>query len=91
LSFEFEIYNKKTLSYCKKFTGLLSGYGEVLSFHRTYERSEARIPLDVLLEAIKPLEHFPWLNEKDVTRSVLIVFLHYILATVLRILRIKVD
>ncbi|QCE09577.1 beta-amylase [Vigna unguiculata] len=58
-------------------------------FTKPMERSKPRIPLELLLEATKPLGSYPWLKETDL--SVLTGFLHYILATVLRILRIKVN
>jgi len=38
----FEVYNQRALPFCKKFTGLLSGPGELLSFHRTYGAIRAK-------------------------------------------------
>ncbi|KAK7402015.1 hypothetical protein VNO78_13949 [Psophocarpus tetragonolobus] len=60
-------------------------------FHFTVpmERSKPKIPLEVLLEATKPLEPYPWYKETDMSLSDVTGFLDYIIAIILRIFKLK--
>ncbi|CAJ1956384.1 unnamed protein product [Sphenostylis stenocarpa] len=60
-------------------------------FTEPMERSEPRIPLQLLLEATQPLEPYQWLEEANVSQSDVVGFLNYIVSIILRILRLKVN
>ncbi|RZB83634.1 Beta-amylase [Glycine soja] len=54
------------------------------------KRSEPKIPLEVLLEATKPVEPYPWKKETDMNLDVT-GFLDYIVAIIVRIFKLKVN
>ncbi|TKY48774.1 Beta-amylase protein [Spatholobus suberectus] len=55
------------------------------------ERSEPKIPLEVILEATKPVEPYPWYKETDMSLSDVTSFLNYIVAIILRIFKLLVE
>lgn len=54
------------------------------------ERSKPKIPLEVLLEATKPVEPYPWKKETDMNLDVT-GFLDYIVAIIVRIFKLKLN
>ncbi|KAH1222486.1 Beta-amylase [Glycine soja] len=54
------------------------------------ERSKPKIPLEVLLEATKPVEPYPWYKETDMSLDVT-GFLDYIVAIIVRIFKLKLN
>lgn len=54
------------------------------------KRSEPKIPLEVLLEATKPVEPYPWYKETDMSLDVT-GFLDYIVAIIVRIFKLKLN
>lgn len=60
-------------------------------FTSPMERSEPKIPLEVLHEATKPVSPYPWNEEPDMNLSDVNSFLDFIVAIVFRIFKLKAN